>query len=548
MGVPAIIGFSLYYANGQKIKELSQGDVIDLTLLSNLGLTIVAEPINPGIGSILFQVGKFSHVENAAPYALNGDNPDGTFIAYPFAAGGFGLTCTLFTGQNGTGTILGSTVLNLIFQNFVITPPSLPVSPTYTPVKSYYIATNGLDTNPGTQSSPFKTFDRAIKQVNADRGKNTYMAGIYYKAGGSVYLQNNSGINTGNLVIGAWGQTGVEDRPVIHSVGGKKNSCFFALHLNGLHFQNLRILSDGPIPSDYGIYTNGCNNFTLDYCEVEGFGLNVCLNGGSGFRMYYSYVGRSWVPGVGRSQGLYTEGAEAPEVQCSVFYHNGWKPSDFNINNPTHVSLLQFNHGWYESFELGSTPGIDRFNIWLSNACTGHQARVGGDCEWSVIQGNGNATDVFTEGATATIENAVVFGPTQAGPYWGGGVTGFAVSQIIRNVMFCSNSTQQMPAAVTIDGPEICGVVQPSAGSKAIVSNIEGVWPKAPIEYRKGRTGTESGVTVRKPIAGEKLPTLLDYFGVKTDDEMAELLRTNLHNPKYYVPSIIAWARQNIPH
>ena len=423
-------------------------------------------------------------------------------------------------------------------------PTGGPGDVIYRADRTYHVAPTGSDrVNDGSIARPFASFVRAQQQAIVDRRAKAApkVVEIDFLAAGSQYKQTSS-VATPDIVIGAYGQKGPDDRPIIIS----DDVAFLSIPgrgaVHGIHYQNLTIRAS-PKGGKYGIYSNGCDDITLDYCEVEGFGLDVSLSGGKDCRLWHNWIGKSWVSGMGRSQGLYTE-LIAPDSQANVFYHCGWNDHDFDITNAQHISLLKFNHGHYESQSHGSTAGIDRCNIYIDNATSGHQARNGGTIEWDVFQSNGAASDAFVDGAQGEISHCVVFGPTHAGPFWGGGLLGIAQHVKIHDCLFACASTIPLPAAVTIAWP-VHDHGPPPPGMTAEVYDIRGIWPHEGLKADDGRTVKNQNIAIRPARPNEHVPTLLDYLGAKDDDDAAEKLR-KLHEPKYSAIAIIKWAQDAI--
>jgi hypothetical protein len=439
-------------------------------------------------------------------------------------------------------------------------PPAWPADVKYHADKTYHVAPGGNDqAGDGSLAAPFATLDQALHRIHSDRagGNGPKLAEVAYRADGT-YTQAQW-IAESDLLIDSYSASPdsrgrlSEERATIQS----DDVAIGLLHGHGLHLQNLRIVSvAGPTPGKYGFYANDTKDVTCDYCEFIGFNTNACFLGGSGFRFYHNYVARAWVPGVGRAQGLYTEGAANPDVQCNVFYHNGWNEKDFDINNAANVNLLMFNHGWYESHANGASAGTDRFNIYIDNATTGHQGRNGGVQEWNVYQSNGNASDSYVDDARGEIAHCAVFGNTHAkvqndpaalpGPYWGGGLLGQSVNVSIHDCLFASDSTMQAPAAVTIAWPNDHGAL-PAGGTTAAVNNIRGIWPKPGVAVTDGRTASQSNVVIRPARAGEHVPSLMDYLGTQSDDQTAEKLRKHLHDSHNAAQAIITWLGRSLP-
>lgn len=81
-----------------------------------------------------------------------------------------------------------------------------------TPVQagnSYYVATNGSDSNPGTESQPFATLSKAVSQVEA--GDTVYVRGGKYSLQNGVWI-GKSGTSSAHIVFQSYpGETAILD-------------------------------------------------------------------------------------------------------------------------------------------------------------------------------------------------------------------------------------------------------------------------------------------------------------------------------------------------
>lgn len=94
--------------NGQEIRTLLDGDLLNLASLPTRNLNIVAITAPEKVGSVLFSFNGRSVTENQLPYALGGD-----FVTTPYrykpltpelTPGTYALTATPYTGANQSGT------------------------------------------------------------------------------------------------------------------------------------------------------------------------------------------------------------------------------------------------------------------------------------------------------------------------------------------------------------------------------------------------------------------------------------------------------------
>ncbi|MEM1340038.1 MAG: PKD domain-containing protein [Bacteroidota bacterium] len=89
--------------------EITEGQVVDWSLIESLGVNIRANTIPETIGSVFFELtGTVSNTrtESSAPYALYGDG-GGNYRSGEFVEGNYTLTATGFNGPGRTGGVLG---------------------------------------------------------------------------------------------------------------------------------------------------------------------------------------------------------------------------------------------------------------------------------------------------------------------------------------------------------------------------------------------------------------------------------------------------------
>lgn len=430
--------------------------------------------------------------------------------------------------------------------------PAWPADVVYHPDRTYRISPDGNDRfADGSAQRPFATLDRAVQQVHNDRaaGNGPKLAEIAYRADGT-YPQNKW-LGETDLLIDSYGAANPEQRPVIFST----DIGFGWQAARNVHLQNLRIVADPKATSNFGLYIGGGDDISADYCEFDGFGqFGICMIGAATHvRLYHNYIANTFAAKIATvaCSGLYTE-CVSPDVQCNIFYHNGWR-APFDLKDPAWVQTMMFRHGWYENPGNGyAVAGTDQFNLYLRNACTGHQCRAGGSAVlWDVFWDNGNAADVFIGPGFkyklgGEIGHCVFFGNlTQDFACWGGGAVGESVADNIHDLLFAGTSPMQLPKAVTIHWSPGNGAVP--AGTTAAIRDCRGIWAQGDVALADGRTATVTNVHIRKPGPGEHVATLLDFLGTKDDDTSAQLLRTHLHDPKYSAQAIIDWAARSIP-
>ena len=104
---PVLSSFTLINAdNDTAIRELKDGDTLDLAALSFRNINIRANTTPDSIGSVVFKLSGAQtrlHTENLVPYALFADNKMGGYYAWKPAEGDYTLTATPYNGAKGSG-------------------------------------------------------------------------------------------------------------------------------------------------------------------------------------------------------------------------------------------------------------------------------------------------------------------------------------------------------------------------------------------------------------------------------------------------------------
>jgi hypothetical protein len=228
----------------------------------------------------------------------------------------------------------------------------------------FYVCDTGLDTNSGSQSSPFLTFDKGMNALSIAPGNSS----LSLCRGGAF---NGSGIRFQNLnctgntcTIKAYG-TG--PRPIINASG-----------VNGIQFvdggtpekdgdyrvENLHLIGTGG--STYGIFiANDVNNVVLDNLLIEGFGIGVYSstahnvpqtpdNANSNITLSNSTIINNVRQGfLGSAYGLTIDGNYfANNGSGTVFDHNIY------VGNIGSNVLIQNNESFNSSLDSGVCKGV----------------------------------------------------------------------------------------------------------------------------------------------------------------------------------------------
>jgi uncharacterized protein YjdB len=123
----SIAGFSLVNAgNNTELLTLTDGSLVSLSQIENLGLNIRVNTSPSTIGSVFISLSgpvNASRTENGSPYALFGDS-NGNYNGRSLALGNYTLTATPYSGPNRTGTV--GTTISIQFS--VVSVINIPVS------------------------------------------------------------------------------------------------------------------------------------------------------------------------------------------------------------------------------------------------------------------------------------------------------------------------------------------------------------------------------------------------------------------------------------
>lgn len=141
---------------------------------------------------------------------------------------------------------------------------------------TYYVATTGNNTNPGTSSSPWRTVRHAVSKMVA--GDTTYVRGGTYNESGIVF--GRSGTKSAPIkLLNAPGQF-----PIINC------SSKTATTVNTVRFQN----------------SSGYKN-AIGWINLEGFEIRNCYNGILLYNLHDSVIRRNWVH-HNNNQGIFGNG------------------------------------------------------------------------------------------------------------------------------------------------------------------------------------------------------------------------------------------------
>ncbi|MBK7713171.1 MAG: DUF4990 domain-containing protein [Bacteroidales bacterium] len=228
---------------------------------------------------------------------------------------------------------------------------------------TFYISTNGSDSNPGTESKPFFTLNKAWSVVSA--GDIIYMrGGTYYYTSQQRLLGKNG--NSGNL-IKVWAYPG--EKPVITRADSWSWTDFRAgVHFSGdyCHFKGIQI--EGFDQRDEFVWTalrcEDFNNCIFEFIECSWSGLGSYMTGSCDDNVFLNCDWHdNWDP---RSKYENADGLNFEVVKAggsNTFRGcRFWNNSDdgFDAYNNDSYLLIENCWAWHQGYrEDGSTVGGD---------------------------------------------------------------------------------------------------------------------------------------------------------------------------------------------
>jgi hypothetical protein len=203
-------------------------------------------------------------------------------------------------GQYGCRCYLAASADTVAFYQFQVTAASFPV---------YYVATNGSDSNPGTQSLPFATIQKAASMVTAGgtvhvaqgtynvTAPTGYSGGVTTLAGGTPYapITYVSDVKWGAKIVSSGYQSSPIQNTNPQQYTHSGTQYVWEQHGNYVTIQGFDLTGDGRI----GVLVYG-TNVTIDSCYIHDIpAYNQYPNGGSAV----SFQNQS-TPGTGAIYGV----------------------------------------------------------------------------------------------------------------------------------------------------------------------------------------------------------------------------------------------------
>jgi hypothetical protein len=244
--------------------SLAFGNVVINTTLSEMTYILSGTSLTPASGNISisapagFQISTTSGsgYSSSLNVAYSGGALSSTFIYakfLPAVVQGYGGN---ITNSGGGGTTQNVAVTGTGVQN--------------TTSNNRYIATFGLDTNPGTLTQPYKTIAKAVSVITA--GDTIFVRGGTYTYS-SVITISASGSSSAKYYLFAY----PGERPLLDFSSESMGSRGISLTGSYWHFKGLDIKGAG----DNGIYISGANNI-IEFCVIyENRDSGLQLSGGA---------------------------------------------------------------------------------------------------------------------------------------------------------------------------------------------------------------------------------------------------------------------------
>lgn len=256
----------------------------------------------------------------------------------------------------------------------------------------YYVATTGSDSNPGTISEPFATWQKLNDVLNA--GDTAYIRGGTWTAAANTQYQCrwNGLQGTASDTIKIWAYPGEEPiwdfaaMPAL-SGGGMQN---FAIQMNNCNYVWVRGLTIKNFEQqNAGTFIIGWNMVNSQHNRIE----NVTVDhiGGNGFTLSYTAYSQADAITRNSSHNLFLN---CDALYCTDPYSNGENANGWNLawdNQLANVYIdsttLRGCRAYHCSDDGVDMFGNDSYPITFENVWCFHN---GYDADHELINGNGN--------------------------------------------------------------------------------------------------------------------------------------------------------------
>jgi len=243
---------------------------------------------------------------------------------------------------------------------------------------TYYVATNGKDSNPGTISLPFASWQKGFE--SATDGDTVYIRGGTYYASGISFRDNYYGVRVTDhdgkpedliCILACPGETPVLDgTSVIQNgihIGINMDGCDY-WYIKGLTVRNFKESKSGEAINVAAAWNFEATHLTFDLCVVQGCGNGFAVGGSSDY-IYYrdcdSYDNVDFYDDGGLANGFSVN----VNAGKHIFYDGcrAWLNSDDGWDLYDSDGYVTINNCWaFENgrlkgngsgFKLGITPG-----------------------------------------------------------------------------------------------------------------------------------------------------------------------------------------------
>ena len=154
---------------------------------------------------------------------------------------------------------------------------------------TYYVATTGSDSNPGTEKQPWRTIAYSVDSMVP--GDSVYVKGGVYNE--ETIRFRRSGTQSAPIkLLNAPGES-----PVIHCIDPKQYHRIVLHHASG-------------------------SRFPIGWITIEGFEIRNCWEGIKGYNIHDSTIRRNWIH-HNLNQGLLGSGGTRNLIDRNIFNHNG---------------------------------------------------------------------------------------------------------------------------------------------------------------------------------------------------------------------------------
>lgn len=283
---------------------------------------------------------------------------------------------------------------------------------------TYYVATTGNDSNPGTEASPFRTINRGVKALKPS--DTLYVnSGTYNE---SLINPLPSGLSASQPTT-ITGPTGA-NRPVLRPTSGNSYIILLNQNRSNIRFKNLVI--DGRAYSgtlNAALATNGdftITGLTLEDCELIGrtgvgptaSAVVIAVNTKATVRRCSIHGWRN--SGNPAAHGLYWRGSNGLIEQNEIYDNNGYGLQFYGTSNMVHNNIFRSNYVHDNDASAiyccrGNNNKIYN-NIMVKNSTSGIWFNAGSDNHlYNNTIYNNSVAGIWLTGGSGSIGNNIVY-------------------------------------------------------------------------------------------------------------------------------------------